>query len=85
MTSNELLKALKGTPFVPFRLNLADGRSLTVHHPEFLMLSPNGRTAAIYPHAEGEEPGLEVIDVLMVQSIKFLPVRGQRTPRRKAG
>lgn len=85
MTTDEVRKALRAEPFVPFRLHMGGGRSLAVLHPEFCMLSPNGRTAAIYPHDRQSEPGLEVVDILMVQSLEFLPGARSTSRRRKAG
>ena len=35
-------------PFVPFRIHLADGRNLTVSHPEFMAFGPTGGTSAVY-------------------------------------
>lgn len=84
MTSDELRKAIKAQPFIPFRIHMGGSRALTVLHPEYVMIAPSGRTAAIYPHSTDEEPGLEVIDVFMVQSIEYLP-KQKRNGRRKAG
>lgn len=80
MTSEKVREALRAEPFRPFRLHLGGGRSLDVWHPEFVAIAPTGRTAAVY----GENDALEIIDVLMVQSIEFLPHKA-RGRRRKAG
>jgi hypothetical protein len=79
MTSDRIKEALKAEPFRPFRLHLGGGRSLDVEHPELIAVSPTGRTAAVY----GLNDSLEIVDILMVQSIEYLPSRGSR--RRKAG
>lgn len=81
MTSEKLREALKTEPFRPFRLHLGGGRALDVAHPEFVAVSPSGRTAVVY----GLKDELEIIDVLMVQSIEFLPNRNGHSKRRKAG
>lgn len=80
MTSEKLTEAIRSQPFRPFRVHLGGGRSLDVRHPDYVMLSPSGRTAAVY----GPRDELELIDVFMVQSIEFLPRRnGSRGARRK--
>jgi hypothetical protein len=68
MTAVELRKALHARPFRPFTLYLADGRNLRVVHPEFVAISPSGRTAAVYP--EGDD-GADQIDLLLVTQIGF--------------
>jgi len=35
-------------PFVPFVIHLADGRSLSVTHPEFMAFGPSGATISVY-------------------------------------
>ncbi len=79
MTSEELNRAIKASPFRPFRVHMGGGRSLEVMHPEVALVSPGGRIVAIY----AEPDALEVVDVFMIQSIEFLPRNG-RTSRRKA-
>jgi hypothetical protein len=79
MTSDRVRDACNAEPFRPFRLHLGGGRSLEVQHPELLMISPSGRTAAVF----GKNDQLEIVDVFMIQSIEFLPQRG--SGRRKAG
>jgi hypothetical protein len=53
-------------PFQPFDVHLADGRSLPVGHPEFLALTPPGRTIGI-GLADGT---IEIVDLLLVTSLK---------------
>lgn len=81
MTSEKLREALKSEPFRPFRLHLGGGRSLDVQHPELVAVSPSGRTAAVYRPKDA----LEIIDVLMVQSIEFITGRNGQARRRRAG
>ena len=38
-----LRELLGANPFKPFVLCLSDGRRLPVYHPDFLLISPNGR------------------------------------------
>ena len=80
MTSTELKNALKAESFRPFRLHLGGGRAIDVVHPEFAMVAPSGRTAAIY----GPDDAFEIVDVLMIQAIEFVKQNGHGR-RRKAG
>jgi hypothetical protein len=38
-----LRELLNADPFKPFVVCLSDGRRLPVYHPDFLLISPNGR------------------------------------------
>lgn len=40
--------ARDATPFVPFIIHMADGRSYRVAHPEVLAMSPNGETLILF-------------------------------------
>jgi hypothetical protein len=77
MRSEELVTVLRATPFRPFRIHLADGRHLTVEHPEFLMRSPSGRSAILY----NKNDTFEVIDLLLVSTLEVL--NGSRRNGRK--
>jgi hypothetical protein len=48
MTVQQLRAAHRATPFQPFTVHMADGRSFHVPHPDFLSMSPTGRTVIIY-------------------------------------
>lgn len=80
MTSDRIKERLKAVPFRAFRLHLGSGRALDVDHPEFFSLSPSGRTAVVY----GPNDELEIIDVLMVQSLELLPGGKRSNGRRKS-
>ena len=77
MTIEQLRLMHRAQPFRPFRIHLADGRQFDVAHPEFLAVSPGGRTLslAISDHA------FEHIDLLLVTSIEELNGRSGRSRR----
>jgi hypothetical protein len=75
MTIEQLRAMHQARPFQPFDIHLADGRTLSVRHPEFLAQSPAGRTIAV-GHTNGT---LEIVDLLLVVSLKPRP---QSAPRR---
>jgi hypothetical protein len=64
-------------PFRPVEIHLADSRRLAVNHPEMLSQSQTGRTIAV---ARSDDT-IEIVDLLMVDSIKPLP-NGSRGRRR---
>lgn len=68
MTVQELRAALRATPFRPFVVHMADGRSCEVRHPDFLLIGPNGRTAFVFSPS-GEE--FSILDVLLITEVEF--------------
>ncbi len=66
MTIEQIRRMHQAKPFHPFDVNMADGRSLPVMHPEFLALTPPGRTIGI-GLADGT---IEIVDLLLVTSLK---------------
>jgi hypothetical protein len=65
--------AMRAEPFVPFRVHLADGRSISVVHPESVAWNLGGRTAVIIQ----PDDSCQHIDLLLVTSLEFpAPERG---------
>jgi hypothetical protein len=67
MDLNGLREALRQRPFEPFAIRLADGRSLPVHHPEFVAVGQ--RRAVVI----GENDSWSWIEPLLVVSLDSLP------------
>ena len=67
MDLNGLREALRQQPFEPFAIRLADGRSLPVHHPEFVA---GGQRRAV---VIGENDSWSWIEPLLVVSLDSLP------------
>jgi hypothetical protein len=67
MTIEQLRNAHRGQPFRPFTIHLADGRKLSVPHPDFLSHSPSGRTIIVH-HADDS---YSVIDLLLVTELEI--------------
>lgn len=78
MTVDQLRKCLHAVPFRPFVIYMADGRRLRVEHPEFVAISPTGRTAQVY--ANGEDAAT-CVDLLLVTALKVEGPKA-RLPRR---
>ena len=66
MTIEQLRSVHRAAPFRSFTLHLADGRLLSVPHPDFLFITPAGRTA-IVAH---QDDSFSVIDLLLVTEIE---------------
>lgn len=83
MTIEKLKRALDAKPFRPFRVNLADGRSIQVRSPEFAFVPPKAeRTFWIWGNREDD---YTIVDLLLVTSLDFGNGAGQGTARRKTG
>jgi hypothetical protein len=77
MTVEQLREMSGARPFRPFRLHLADGRSLGIDHPEFLMPSRTGRTIVV----SKPNDTFEIVDLLLVTSLEVL--NGQTRSRKR--
>ncbi len=67
MTLERFRDAMRAQPFVPFRVYLADGRSISVVHPEYVAWNPGGRTAVIIQ----PDDSCQHVDLLLVTSLEF--------------
>ena len=77
MTFQQLRNMHQARPFKPFDIRLADGRSIPVDHPELLAVTSGGRTIGVAV----EEDAIEVIDLLLVSSLKPRPNGAVRSKR----
>ena len=77
MTIEQLRAAYQARPFRPFVMHLADGRSIPVHSPEFVLTTPSGRTIVV---AQPDDT-LKIIDLLLVTDLEFKP--GRKTPGKR--
>jgi hypothetical protein len=67
------------SPFRPFRLHTASGKTINVRHPEFVSLSPTGR----FVHVWNPNESWQVVDALLVSSIETVRRNGKTPKRRK--
>ncbi len=68
MTIEALKRVHQTRPFDPFIIFVADGRELTVRHPENLAITPQGRTISVgLP-----DDSFEIIDLLLVTGLRTL-------------
>jgi len=79
MTIEQLRLLHLAQPFQPFDIHLADGRTLSVEHPELLAHAPTGRTFAV-AHPDGV---FEIVDLLLVVSLEPRTNGSSRRGRRR--
>jgi hypothetical protein len=80
MTVEQLRTAYNAQPFRPFVMHLADGREIPVHHREFMMTVPSGRTVLVCK----PDDTVNIIDLLLITDLEFRPQTngsGRRRPR----
>ena len=66
MPIKQLLLVCYAEPFQAFAIHLADGRALTIPHPEFLSFSSSNRVVTVYdPHGS-----FDVIALALVTSLR---------------
>lgn len=65
MTAESIRELLDAAPFVPFSVQLANGRKIRVAHPDFTLLSPGRRTLIVY--SEGEH--FDMVDVMLITNV----------------
>jgi len=74
MTIQQLRAAQKTAPFRPFTVHMADGRDFHVPHPDFLSMSPTGRTVIIYQ----ENDEFSILDLPLMTEIQTVPSASSR-------
>jgi hypothetical protein len=77
VTIDEIRKLYQAAPFKPFEIVLTNGRHARVDHPEFMALSPSGRTVVVF-----EADGHLTVDVPLIVATKTFE-NGARNRKRK--
>ena len=67
MTVEQIRKAYQARPFKPFTLRTGGGREYHVPHPEFMLITPPGRTIIVVD----QDGAVDLIDLLLVESLHF--------------
>jgi hypothetical protein len=83
MTPDAIRSALKAEPFEPFAIQLDDGQTFRVPHPEFVLAPKGSRTIVV--HEGGDRDRL--LNAFLIASLNFDKPRKSRSngKRRKAG
>jgi hypothetical protein len=66
MTAERLRALREMQPFRPFTIHLADGRTLTVPHRDFVSQSPGGRTIIVYR----SDDSFSIVDLYLVTELE---------------
>jgi hypothetical protein len=74
MTIEAIKTMYNAEPFQAFVIHLADGRQIPVHHREFIMTAPSGRTLFVCQ----PDDTLNIIDLLLVTDLEWKPTNGTR-------
>jgi len=74
VTIEQMRKAYEARPFKPFTLRTGGGREYHVPHPEFMLITPPGRTIIVVD----QDGAAELIDLLLVESLHFNDRRRHR-------
>jgi hypothetical protein len=67
MTIEQLRSVYNAQPFRPFIIHLADGRAVPVHHREFIMTVPSGRTILVVQ----PDDTVNIIDLLLATDLEY--------------
>ena len=67
MHADEIKKLLKAAPFQPFTVYLPSEKSFHIPHPDFALLTPNGRTLVVAPVGNG---GVDILDVPLIERLE---------------
>jgi len=81
MTIEQLRNVYDAQSFQPFIIHLADGRSVPVHHREFIMPVPSGLTIFV---AQPDDAVNIIIDLLLVTDLEMKPTANESRKKRKA-
>jgi len=80
MTIEKIRDLYNTQPFRPFVIHLADGRAVPVHHRDFIMAVPSGRTLVVCQ----PDDTLNIIDLLLVTDVELKPAHNGSSKRRKS-
>ena len=68
MTIEKVRELVHASPFVPMILHLADGRQVSVEHPDFVSFSQTGRILHVF---HGANDASIFIDILLVTALEL--------------
>ena len=77
MTSDDVRGLLRNQPFTPFRLYVADGRTLMVPHPDFALIA-RGDLVIANEQPDGSPGNINMIPYEHIVRIEMLPNRRKK-------
>jgi hypothetical protein len=80
MAPTDVLQALRRRPFEPFRIEVSDGTTYDVRHPELVMVGLGALTIGI-PAAGQAQPIYERAETVSLgHVVKLVPLAGAKAP-----
>ena len=79
MTIEQVRSVYQSQPFRPFVIHLADGRQVPVHHRDFIMSVPSGRTLFVCQ----PDDTVHIIDLLLVTDLELKPTSNGSSKKRR--
>lgn len=67
MTADQVLRLQNAAPFKPYWMRLADGRSISIQHPDFVSVSDDDEIISV----DDDSGGVEIIDLALVISLRY--------------
>jgi hypothetical protein len=77
MTIEKMRELIDAQPFVPFVVHLADGRKISIDHPEFVSSSKTGRVIHVF-HDPGDASTFIDVPLVTALELKNGSSRGKR-------
>lgn len=78
MTQKDIRDIIQTQPFQPFRLHMADGKSMRVPHPDFILASPS--VTVIADEMPGSVPGeICLVPYEHIARVEMLPRKPRKT------
>ena len=74
MTPDDIRALVRRQPFLPLKVNLADGRSFDIHHPDYLIVPPERSSSVFVFHKGG------TWDVIYIRQITSITTEGDVPP-----
>lgn len=69
MAPDRLRSTLRAMPFHPFTVEVPGGKRVPVAHPDYVSLSPSGRTLIVYGYPNDDS--MEIIDVFLISNFSL--------------
>jgi len=64
LTTESIREAMRRQPFLPFKIHMRGGKVHEVHHPDYIAVSPTGKSAVIL-----NADGMEILNVRLIAEI----------------
>ncbi len=77
MAPDRIKQVIQATPFRPFTVETGSGKRLHGKHPDYVSLSPAGRTLIVYD----DKDGMEIVDVFLIASIEVAGAKTRKAAR----